>query len=97
MSTVPGGIFMSGFNQVYYSFSPTFADMQREHPVIKEMTKLYLTPMMYTLSIIGLAEDGSDVQVVTLGVSVIALNVSMHIAAPSIATRCVYKRFKRIV
>ena len=83
MSTVSGDIFMDGFNKVYYSFSPTFADMQREYPILKEMTKIYLTPMMYTLSILEMAEKGSEVQVVTLGVTVMALNVAIYVAIPA--------------
>ena len=94
MGTASGGTFMDAFNKVYYSFSPTLADMQREYPLLKEITKVYLTPMMYILPMMGMAENGSDVQVVTLGVSVIILNVAIYIATPAIITRGIYTRFK---
>ena len=46
MNTESGSAFMTGFNELYYSFSPTIADMQRENPMFKEAVKLGLTPML---------------------------------------------------
>ena len=82
MNTESGSIFMSGFNQIYYSFSPTIADMQRESPVFKEIVKVGLTPMINTLSIMEGAETES--QVLGLGISVIALNLGMYLGVPAI-------------
>ena len=45
MQTSYGKSFMTGFNQIYYSFSPTVADYERESPVFKEIDKVSLTPM----------------------------------------------------
>ncbi len=39
MNTESGSAFMTTFNQIYYSFSPTIADMERESPVFKEIVK----------------------------------------------------------
>ncbi len=39
--------------------------------------------MISTLSIMSLAEEGSDASVLALGASVIALNVGMYAAAPA--------------
>ena len=50
MNTESGKSFMSGFNELYYSFSPTIADMQRENPMFKEAVKLGLTPMLINFS-----------------------------------------------
>jgi hypothetical protein len=83
MSTASGTAFMTGFNQLYYSFSPTIADMERENPVFQESVRMFITPMISTLSIMTLAEDGSDAQVLGLGISVIALNIGLYIAAPT--------------
>ncbi|MEK0344098.1 MAG: CFI-box-CTERM domain-containing protein, partial [Nitrosopumilus sp.] len=44
LSTESGTAFMAGFNQLYYSFSPTIADLEREYPVFKEVVKLSITP-----------------------------------------------------
>jgi hypothetical protein len=83
MSTASGAAFMTGFNQLYYSFSPTIADLERENPVFQEAVRAFITPMISTLSIMTLAEDGNDSQVLGLGISVIALNLGMYIAAPA--------------
>jgi len=93
MSTTSGISFMTGFNQLYYSFSPTIADLERESPVFKEMVKLFITPMISSLSIMSLAEPDSEASVLGLGISVIALNLGMYIAAPAIAAREIKKRF----
>ena len=39
MNTESGSAFMSGFNELYYSFSPTIADMEREHPMFSAITE----------------------------------------------------------
>ena len=84
MSTSSGAAFMSGFNQLYYSFSPTIADMERENPMFQEAVRAFITPMVSTLSIMTLADDGSEIEVLGLGISVIALNLGMYIAAPAL-------------
>jgi len=84
MSTSSGIAFMSGFNQLYYSFSPTIADMERENPMFQEAVRAFITPMVSTLSIMTLAEDGNESQVFGLGASIIALNLGMYIAAPAL-------------
>ncbi len=82
MSTSSGAAFMTGFNQLYYSFSPTIADMERESPLFREAVRIFITPMVSTLSIMTLAEEGSELEVLGLGISVIALNLGMYVAAP---------------
>ena len=90
MNTESGSAFMSGFNELYYSFSPTIADMQRESPVFKEIVKLAITPMINTLSIMEGAETES--QVLGLGISVIALNLGMYVGLPAIVIFGIKKR-----
>ena len=92
MSTSSGMSFMTGFNQLYYSFSPTIADLERENPMFQEAVRVFITPMISTLSIMTLAEDGSEGQVLGLGISVIALNLGMYLAAPAIVIWQVRKR-----
>jgi len=81
MNTEAGSAFMSTFNNVYYSFSPTIADMQRDSPILKEIVKVGLTPMLSSLSIMENANSESEV--LGLGLSVIALNLGMYIALPA--------------
>jgi len=94
MSTASGSAFMTGFNQLYYSFSPTIADMERENPMFQEVVRAFITPMISTLSIMTLAEDGSEVEVLGLGISVIALNLGMYIAAPALIGFKVHNHLK---
>ena len=81
LQTESGIAFMNTFNDIYYSFSPTIADMERESPMFKEAVKLGLTPMLSTLSIMQSAETESEV--LGLGLSVIALNLGMYIGLPA--------------
>ena len=81
MNTESGKSFMSGFNELYYIFSPTIADMERESPMFKEIVKAGLTPMISTLAIMESAETESEV--LGLGLSVIALNLGMYIGLPA--------------
>jgi hypothetical protein len=81
MNTESGKSFMATFNDIYYSFSPTIADMERESPVFKEIVKAGLTPMLSTLAIMENAESESEV--LGLGLSVIALNLGMYIGLPA--------------
>ncbi len=94
LSTESGTAFMAGFNQFYYSFSPIVSDLERESPIFKEAVKLTLTPMISTLSIMTLAEDGNESQVLGLGISVIILNLGMYITIPAIAGFVISKRIK---
>lgn len=92
MSTSLGASFMTGFNQIYYSFSPTVADWERENTVFQEGVRAFITPMILTLSIMTLADDGSEVEVLGLGLSVIVLNLGMYIAAPTVTALQIKKR-----
>jgi len=92
MNTESGSAFMSTFNEAYYSFSPYIADMERESPIFKEIVKAGLTPMLSTLAIMENAESESEV--LGLGLSVIALNLGMYIAAPALIAMKVNQQIK---
>ena len=94
LSTSSGTAFMTGFNTLYYSFAPTVADWERENPVFQEAVRAVITPMISTLSIMSLAENGSELEVLGLGISVIALNLGMYIAAPAFVGFKVHKHIK---
>ena len=89
MNTESGSAFMSTFNELYYTFSPTIADMERESPVFKEIVKAGLTPMLSTLAIMENAESESEV--LGLGLSVIALNLGMYIGLPAFGILRLYQ------
>ena len=91
MNTESGSAFMGAFNNVYYSFSPIIADMERENPMFKEVVKAGLTPMLSTLAIMENAESESEV--LGLGLSVIALNLGMYLGLPAIVLVQIRKKF----
>jgi peptidyl-prolyl cis-trans isomerase B (cyclophilin B) len=91
MNTESGSAFMSTFNNVYYSFSPTIADMERESPIFKEIVKVGLTPMISSLSLMESANSESEV--LGLGLSVIALNLAMYLGVPAIVVVGIKKKF----
>ena len=82
LQTESGTAFMNTFNDIYYSFSPTIADMEREHPLFKEAVKIAITPMLSTLSLMENAESESEV--LEIGISVIMLNLGMYLGVPSV-------------
>jgi len=92
MNTESGSAFMGTFNELYYTFSPYIADYERENPLFKEAVKLGLTPMLSTLAIMENAESESEV--LGLGLSVIALNLGMYIAAPALIAMKVNQQIK---
>ena len=94
LSTSSGIAFMTGFNQWYYSFSPAIADMERENPLFKEAVKAFITPMISTLSIMSLVENGSESDVLGLGIVIIALNLGVYVAAPTVAGFATVKYLK---
>ena len=73
---------MGGFNQLYYSFSPHIADMERESPAFKELVKIGITPLLSSLSVMSYAETESEVT--SYGIGVILMNLGMYVGIPAI-------------
>ncbi|MDH3276740.1 MAG: peptidylprolyl isomerase [Nitrosopumilus sp.] len=84
LSTKSGAAFMSGFNQIYYTFSPTIADFERKNPVFKETVKLAITPLLTSLSILNYATIDSEQEMLGYGIGIIMMNVGMYFVAPAI-------------
>ena len=91
LNTESGTAFMSAFNNVYYSFSPVIADMERESPIFKEIVKLGLTPMLSSLAIMENANSESEV--LGLGLSIIMLNIGMYLGIPTVVIIGIRKKF----
>ncbi len=54
MNTESGSAFMSGFNELYYSFSPYIADMEREKSnVLKESSQTWIDTNAFIISNYG--------------------------------------------
>ena len=90
LQTASGTQFMTMFNDVYYSFSPTIADMEREHPLFKEAVKIAITPMISSLSLMDGANSESEV--LGIGLSVIMLNLGMYLGIPAVVIVGIRKR-----
>ena len=82
LQTKSGTAFMSGFNQFYYSFSPTIADWERQSPIFKEAVKIGITPLLTSLSILNYVDMDSEEEVLGYGISLILLNIGMYVVAP---------------
>jgi hypothetical protein len=82
--TNSGTVFMVGFNQFYYSFSPLIADWERQSPVFKEAVKVTLVPMFSTLSILNYVDINSESEMLGYGIGVILLNVGIYFGLPAL-------------
>ncbi len=93
MNTESGSTFMTGFNELYYTFSPTIADMERENPMFKEAVKISLTPLISSLSILNYVDMDSESEVLGYGISLILLNLGMYLGVPAMVVVGIRKRF----
>ena len=84
LQTQSGSAFMTGFNQFYYSFSPTIADYERENIVFKETVKIAITPMLTSLAILNYVDIDSEEEMLGYGIGIILLNIGMYFVAPAI-------------
>jgi len=82
LQTESGSAFMTGFNQFYYSFSPTIADYERENPAFKEAVKIALTPLLTSLTLLQYVDIDSESEMLGYGISIILLNIGMYFIAP---------------
>ena len=92
LQTESGYAFMTGFNQFYYSFSPTVADYERENPTFKEAVKLTLTPLLTSLTLLQYADIDSESEMLGYGIGIILLNIGMYFVAPAVLIMKVRKR-----
>ena len=93
LSTSSGSAFMTGFNSLYYSFSPAIADLERENPMFREVIKITITPLLTSLSILNYVDMDSEAEVLVYGISLILLNAGIYFVAPAIVITKLRKRF----
>ena len=94
LSTDSGISFMAGFNQLYYSFSPAVADLERENVAFRDAVRVAITPALYTLSIMTLADQNSDASVIAFGLLTIAAMAGIYVAGPVLAIRAVGRKIR---
>lgn len=93
--TSSGTAFMAGFNSLYYSFSPTIADLERQSPAFKEAVRITLTPMLSSLSILNHVNIDSESEMLGYGIGIILLNAGMYLVLPAVIIVKMRQRFKR--
>jgi uncharacterized oligopeptide transporter (OPT) family protein len=64
--------------------------MERQSPIFKEIVKVGLTPMLSSLAIMENANSESEV--ISLGLSVIMLNIGMYLGVPAVVIVGIKKR-----
>jgi hypothetical protein len=92
LQTQSGSTFMTGFNQFYYSFSPTIADYERENSAFKETVKIAITPMLTSLAILNYVDIDSEEEMLGYGIGIILLNIGMYFIAPAVIIFKIRKR-----
>ncbi len=92
LQTESGSAFLAGFNQFYYSFSPTVADYERENPAFKETVKFALTPMLTSLTILNYVDIDSESEMLGYGIGIILLNIGMYFVVPVLVIMKIKKR-----
>ncbi len=93
LSTKSGTTFMTGFNQLYYSFSPIIADYERENSIFKEVVKISITPMLSSLSILNYVDIDSEEEMLGYGIGIIVMNMGMYFIAPTIIVYGLKRKF----
>ena len=80
LTTSIGAKFMTGFNHIYYIFSPHISDYQRENPIFRDAVRIAITPLVTSLEVMNIADSENEIFI--YGVLVVMANVAMYVAAP---------------
>ena len=94
LSTASGMSLMTGFNQFYYSFSPAIADLERENAIFRDAVRVTITPGIYALNIMVLADHNSDVSVIAFSLLSIMAVAGIYVVGPALAIREVGRRMR---
>ncbi len=92
LQTKSGSAFMTGFNHIYYSFSPTVADYERENLIFKEAVKLTLVPLLTSLTLLQYVDIDSEYEMLGYGIAIILLNIVMYFVVPAVLITKIRKR-----
>lgn len=95
LGTSSGTGFMSTFNALYYSFSPTISDWERQSPAFKEAVKITITPLLSTLSILSHVDVDSEQEMLGYGIGIILLNAGIYLVMPAFVISKLHKKLKR--
>lgn len=91
LKTESGKIFMRGFNEFYYSFSPAVSDYERQNDFFRDGVKIAIIPLLTSLSILNYVDIDSEAEMLGYGISLILLNVGMYFGIPTVIITKWYK------
>ena len=95
MSTVIGSSFLSAFNSVYYTFSPTIAEMERNNNVLQEFVKAGITPLLGILQIGKLSSVGNgETAVLTSGIIASSLIGATYLWPAGLVTKSIRENIR---
>lgn len=90
MSTAMGSSFINAFNSVYYTFSPTVADAERNNPILQDLVKTGITPLLGILQVTKLTSVGnSEVSVLTSGMMASSLIGAAYLWPAGLASKSI--------
>lgn len=90
MSTSVGSSFVNAFNAVYYTFSPTVADVERNNPTLQELVRAGITPLLGILQITKLSSiGGNEISVLTSGMMASSLIGATYLWPAGLATKSI--------
>lgn len=95
LQTDAGSSFMDSFGAFYYSFSPAIADLERESPELRVLAKTLITPALYILGIMSVADPSSELSVIVFGVMTLLLLAGMYVVIPIIALYLTVRKIHR--
>ena len=85
MSTGHGRAIVPAFSAAYYAFSPHVADLEREHPAVRQAAAALIAPLLYALQAAALADHGSDASVLAHGAAAALLAAGLYAGIPAAA------------
>jgi hypothetical protein len=91
LTTASGSSFMSAFNSVYYSFSPSVADAERQNPILRESIKTAIYPLLGILQISQISDEKSEFSVIGAGFIVSSLIGATYLWPAGLALKTVRK------
>ena len=95
MSTAVGSSFINAFNTVYYTFSPSVADVERNNSIFQELVRAGITPLLGILQITKLTSvDNGEISLITSGMIASSLIGATYLWPVGLASKYIRKGFR---
>ncbi len=98
MKTLAGSNFLKAFNVVYYSFSPSVADAERNNLFLQESVRATITPFLGILHVAKIINFGdNELSVLTSGILVSSLIGAVYVWPVGLASKSIWNNKKTTV